>query len=113
MQKLKKNKDIVLLSTDKRSCPKTLNKNEHVCKVDKMNEDGITEIRYTETTGNTLRDVKRFQDFLCRHFYKHKDYEVMILCPYQPVRFFATAKTHNFQYIEDISLGSLKLRPIN
>ena len=27
-------------------------------------------------------------------------------------QFFTTAKTHNFQYIEDISLGSLRLRPI-
>ena len=30
----------------------------------------------------------------------------------QPGQFFTTAKTHNFQYIEDISLGSLSLRPI-
>ena len=30
----------------------------------------------------------------------------------QPGRFFATAKTHKFKSIEDISLESLKLRPI-
>ena len=30
----------------------------------------------------------------------------------QPCRFFATAKTHKFESIEDNSLDSLKLRPI-
>ena len=30
----------------------------------------------------------------------------------QPGRFFATAKTHTFEYIEDIPLDSLKLLPI-
>ena len=30
----------------------------------------------------------------------------------QPVRFFATAKTHKFNKIEDINIQDLKLRPI-
>ena len=38
-----------------------------------MIEDGITEGNYTETSDNTLCDLKRFQDFLYRHFHKHKD----------------------------------------
>ena len=33
-------------------------------------------------------------------------------CFNQPARFFATAKTHKFKFIADISLESLKLRPI-
>ena len=30
----------------------------------------------------------------------------------QPARFFATAKTHKFNRIEDINIQDLKLRPI-
>ena len=44
-------------------------------------------------SDNTLFDLKRFQDFLFRHLYKQKDYEVMRPGPNQPGRFFATAKT--------------------
>ena len=77
-----------------------------------MIEDGITEGNYIETSNNTLCDLKRFQDFLYRHFHKHKDYEAMRPGSNQPGRFFVTAKTHKFKSIEDISLESLKLRPI-
>ena len=72
----------------------------------------LLKVKYIETTDNTFCDVKRFEDFLCRHFYKHKDYKVMSPRSDQSGQFFTTAKTHNFQYIEDISLGSLRLRPI-
>ena len=77
-----------------------------------MTEDGITEGKYIETSDNTLCDLKRFQDFLYRHLYKYKDYEAMRPHSNQPGRFFATAKTHKIKSIEDISLESLKLRPI-
>ena len=66
---LRKNKDIVVLSVDKQSCTVILNKNDYVCKVDQMIEDGITEGKYIKTSGNTLGDLKRFQDFLYRHLY--------------------------------------------
>ena len=75
-----------------------------------MIEDGITEGNYIETSNNTLCDLKRFQDFLYRHFHKHKDYEAMRPRSNQPGRFFVTAKTHKLKSIEDISLQSLKFR---
>ena len=62
-----------------------------------MIEDGITESKYIETGDNVLCDLKRFQDFLYRHLYKHKDYEAMSPRFNQPCRFFATAKTHKFK----------------
>ena len=99
---------MVILSADKESFTVTLNKNDYVCKFDKMIEDGITEVKHIETSDNTLCDLKQFQDFLYCHLYKHKDYEVM-----HPGHFFATAKTNKFKSIEDISLESLKLCPIN
>ena len=72
-----------------------------------MIEDGTI-----ESTHNTLWDLKRFQGFFYRHFCKRKDYEVMRPRSNQPGRFFATAKTHKCDSIEDISLDSLKLRPM-
>ena len=46
LQKPRKNKDIIIPSADKESWTVTLNKNGYVCKVDKMIEDGITEVKY-------------------------------------------------------------------
>ena len=42
-----------LLSADKESCTAILNKNDYVCKVGQMIEDGITEDKYIETSDNT------------------------------------------------------------
>ena len=53
-----------------------------------MIEGGITEGNYIETSSNTLCDFKQLQDFLYRHFYKHKDYETMRPRSNQPGRFF-------------------------
>ena len=71
-----------------------------------MIEDGTTEGKYIEASDN-ICDLKRFQDFLYRHLYKHKDYEAIFPRSHQPGRFFATAKTHKFESIEDIYLESL------
>ena len=62
----------VILSAYKKPCTVILNKNNCVCKVDQIVEDGITEVKYIETSDNTLFDLKRFQDFLYHHRYKHK-----------------------------------------
>ena len=43
-----------------------------------MIEDEITEGKYIETSDNTLCDLKRFQNFIFRHLYKHKDYKAML-----------------------------------
>ena len=101
-----------ILSADTESCTVILNKNDYICKVDQMTEGGITEGKYIETSGNTLCDLKRFQDFLYRHLYKHKDYEARHPRSNQLGRCFATSKTHKFESTENILLESLKLRPI-
>ena len=112
LQSLRKNKDIAILSADKESCTVILNKNDNIFKVDERIEDGITEGKYIETSDNAFCDLKRFRDFLYRHLYKHKDYEAIRPCSNQAGRFIDTAKTHKFKSIEDISLESLKLRPM-
>ena len=69
-------------------------------------------MKYIETTDNTYNELKRFQDFLYRHFYKHEHYEEMRPRSSQPGRFFATPKTHKFESFGDITLEQLMLRPI-
>ena len=73
---------------------------------------GIPEGKCIETVDNTHKDLKRFQNFLYQNFYKHEQYENMCPKSNQPGRFFATAKTHKFGSINDITLDQLKLCPI-
>ena len=77
-----------------------------------MIEDGISQGKYVESVDNTHQDLKHFQHFLYRHFYKTKYYDKMHPISNQPARFFAIAKTHKFNKIEDINIQDLKLRPI-
>ena len=65
-----------------------------------------------EIADDTYNELKPFQDFLYRHFYKHEHYKEMRPRSNQPGRFFATAKTHEFKSVSDITLEQLKLRPI-
>ena len=77
-----------------------------------MISEGISKGKYVETVDSTRKDLKHFQDFLYRYFYKTKYYDGMRPVSNQPARFFATAKTHKFDTIEDINFKDLKLRPI-
>ena len=53
-----------------------------------MNEDGIVDGKYIETTDNTLCDLKRSQKFLFIIIFINKDYEVMLPSFNQPGCFF-------------------------
>ena len=61
---------------------------------------------------HTHQDLKYFQNFLYRHFYKTEYYDKIPPISNQPARSFGTAKTHKFNKIEDINIQDLKLRPI-
>ena len=74
-------------------------------------EDGIKQMKYVETTDDTYNELTRFQDFLYRHFHKHEHYEEMSPRSNQRGQLFATAKSHKFESISDITLEQLKLRP--
>ena len=104
LNSLRKNNDIVVLAADKESCTVILNKDNYINKVGNIIDDGVKQMKYVETTDDTCNELKRFQDFLYRHFYKHKYYEEKRPRSNQPVRFFATAKTHKFKSISDITL---------
>ena len=106
------NKNIVVLTADKETCTVILNRTDYQNKVNNMINEGIAEGKYIETADNTHKDLKRFQDFLYRNLYQHEQYENMRPKSNQPGRFFATAKTHKFDSVNDITLDKLKLRPI-
>ena len=89
-----------------------LNKRDYVNKVNARTSEGISKGKYVQTVNNTHNDLKHFQDSLYRHFYKTKYYDGMRPVSNQPARFFATAKTHKFDTIEDINVKDLNLRPI-
>ena len=112
LNRLRKNENIVVLSADKESCTAILNKTDYVNKVNEMINEGISKGKYVETVDSTHKDLKHFQDFLYRHFYKTKYYDGMRPISNQPARFFATPKTHKFDTIENINVKNLKLRPI-
>ena len=106
------NKNIVVLAADKETCTVILNRTDYQNKVNNMINEGIAEGKYIETVDNTHKDLKLFQDFFYRNLYKHEQYENMRPKSNQPGRFFATAKTHKFDSVNDITLDKLKLRPI-
>ena len=111
LNRLIKNENIVVISADKESCTVILNKTDYVKKVNAMISEGISKGKYVETVNNTHTDLKRFQDFLYRNFYKKKYYDGMRPVSNQPARFSTTAETHKFDTIEDINVKDLKLRP--
>ena len=53
-----------------------MDKNDYVKKMQEMIDKGIQEGIYEKTEDNTLQDLKRFQDFLCRNFSKYEKYDV-------------------------------------
>ena len=61
-----------------------------------MIDDGISQDKYVETVDNTHQDLKHFQHFLYRHFYKTEYYDKIRRISYQPARFFPTAEVHKF-----------------
>ena len=77
-----------------------------------MINEGIDEGKNIQTVDNTHKDLKRLQDFLYCNLHQHEQYENMRPKSSQPGRFFATAKTHKFDAVNDITLDKLKLRPI-
>ena len=68
---------------------------------------------YAPTEDATLKDLKLFQDFLRRNFKdKYDKYEEMRPVSHEPGKLYATAKTHKFNSLDDITVDSLKFRPI-
>ena len=69
-------------------------------------------VNILKLSDHTHQDLKHFQNFLYRHFYKTEYYDKISPISNQRARSFGTAKTHKFNKIEDINIQDLKLRPI-
>ena len=109
LSRLRKNENIVVISADKESCTVILNKTDYFNKVNAVISQGTSKDKYVETVDSVHKDLKHFQDFLYRHFYKTKYYDGMRPVSNQSVLFFDTAKTHKFDTIEDINVKGLNL----
>ena len=102
------NKDIVVVKGDQDSSVVIMKKSDYVTKLDAMIDDGIMKGTYVETTDNTLKELSRFQDFLCRNFHNYERYTDMQHDSNQQARLYGTAKTHTFETLEDITIANLK-----
>lgn len=76
--------------------------------IGKGTRDGV----YAETEDSTLQDLKHFQDFLYRNFKNYEHYEKIKPSSHQPAQLYGSAKTHKFTNASEISVESLKFRPI-
>ena len=78
----------------------------------RTNDEGITNGAYASTTGTTLSDLKKFQDFLRLNFKdKFTTFKDKRPVSNQPGRSCASAKTQ-FNLLHEITVGNLKFQPI-
>ena len=74
-------------------------------KLQNMTDDGIRQGIYSPTVDTTLSNLKKFQDFLHRNFKGKCDrYDDMRPISNQPGKIYATAKTHKFDLLENITI---------
>ena len=108
-----KNVKLVVLSGEKDSCVVIMQGGDYDMKFQNMIDDGIRQGIYSLTVDTTLSDLKKFQDFLRRSFKgKYDRYEYMRPISNQNGKIDATAKTHQFHSLENITIENLKFRPI-
>ena len=108
-----KDENIAVLSDDKDTSIVIMQKDDYNQKLQQMIDEGIRNGIYTPTEDNTLNDLRKFQDFLRRNFKdKFARYEDMRPVSNQPGRIYATAKTHKFNSLDDISVNNRKFIPI-
>ena len=113
LKNLIENKDLVVISGDKDSCVVILKRGDYDKKLQGMIDEGNTNGTYAPTADTILNDLKKFQDFLRRNFKgKFDRYKDMRPVSNQPGRLYATAKTHKFSSLDEITIEKLKFRPI-
>ena len=114
LKNLIRDKNIAVIQGDKDSCVVVMNKTDYLQKLQQMIEEGIADGTYERTCNTVLSDMKKFNDFLYRHFKKTRPelYEEMTASAGQPGQLYGSAKTHKFDSVSDISVDSLKFRPI-
>ena len=77
-----------------------------------MLSDGTSKGIYARTEDTTRRDLKLFRDFLRNFKDKYNQYDEMTPASHEPGKLYATAKTHKFNWLDDITVENLKVCPI-
>ena len=103
------NKDIVIVKGEKDSSVVIMKKSDYLTNLDTMIDNCIMKGTYVETTGNTFKELSRFQDFLYRNFHNYERYKDMQPDINQPAPLYGTAKTHKFETLEDITVENLEV----
>ena len=108
------NKDkLAIVSGDKDSCVVIMTREDYNDTLEVMLNDGISKSIYARTENTTLRDLKLFEDFLHRNFKDEYDkYEERRPACHEPGKLCATAKTHEFNLLDNITVDNLNFRPI-
>ena len=110
--KLVKNKDIAVIPGDKDSSIVIMDRVDYNDKLQLMIDEGILKGIYAPTTDETLSDLNKFNSFVYRYFRNCDNYDNMRATSNQPAQLYGTAKTHKFMDNSEITVGSLKFRPI-
>ena len=98
----------VVVKDDKDSSVVIMKKSDCETELDIMIDDGSMKGTYVETTDHTLKELSQFQDFLYRNFRNYKCFKDMKPDSNQPAPLYGTAKTHRFEFLEDITVANLK-----
>ena len=90
-----------------------MQREDYDMKLQNMIDDGIRQGLYSPTVDTNLSDLKTFQSFLHQNFKgKYNRYKGMGPISNQPVKIYATAKTHEFDSLENITIQNLKFCPV-
>ena len=107
-----KDDTLVVILGDKDSCVIIMDKVDYVTKMEEMIKNGIQKEVHVETEDNTLRDLKRLQDFLYQNFKNNEHYNKMYPTSHQLAQLYGTAETHKHEDIDGINVQTLNFRPV-
>ena len=85
---------------------------DYVQKLESMLNEGIKRGTYERSTDTTKQDLETFRGFLYQNSKNHPSYDKMRPKSNQPARLYATAKTHKFNDLDEITVKKFKFRPI-
>ena len=111
LKRLIKNKNLCVLSEDKDAWI-IMNKQDYIQNLEDIINKDIKRGTYDRSTDTGKHDLETFQSFLYRNFENHPSYDKMTPKSNQPARLYATAKTHKFNDLDEVTVEKLKFRSI-
>ena len=99
-----KNKNLCVLSGDKDSWVIMMNKQDYIQKLENMLNAGRRRWISERSTDTKKQYLETFRRFLYRIFKNHPSYDKMRPKFNQSARLYATAKTHKFNDLDEITV---------